>query len=263
MLRCSVSAPNFTFCVLFLMVHCNWFPEILKMGSDKLFSCFSQRLLICLYLSCYQEARSSGALWSMVLWTSDALSTTQVDGFEPASMSVINFNGFGTMVVQVREGGWDKHWWSSCIWWSLSLGISRGSWDGVVNCASLCQVWLILQDSHSLHGDAWKFLKPGIFTGISLSKFSWLDSIDFSGAVPSPLLVGENHILSASLACGTFHWVYRWKKVAESFEQPQTAMLLGRLWGEENGRDLKGESLTGLGQKMEKSVAAFVGRWKI
>lgn len=44
----------------------------------------------------------------MVLWPSDALSTTQVDGFESASISGINFKGFGTMVVQLREGGWNK-----------------------------------------------------------------------------------------------------------------------------------------------------------
>lgn len=35
MLRCSVSAHSFMFCVIFLMVHYNSFPEILKLGSNK------------------------------------------------------------------------------------------------------------------------------------------------------------------------------------------------------------------------------------
>lgn len=49
-----------------------------------------------------------------------------------------------------------------------------------------------------------------------------------------------------------------------SCEWLQTAMLLGRLWGGQKWQGLKAVSLAGLNwvKKMERSVAAVVGRWK-
>lgn len=146
----------------------------------------------------------------------------------------------------------------------MSLGISRGSWGRVVNCASQYQVWLILQDSHSLYGMPGKFLKTGIFTGMSLRKFPWLFSIDFNATMPLLACWGGSCTFCFS-GLWDFSLGVHVKESIHDLWAAANCHAFGKTLRRENGRDLKAVSFTGLNwvKKIERSVAAVIGRWKI
>lgn len=111
-------------------------------------------------------------------------------------------------------------------------------------------------------GTPGKFLKTGIFAGISLRKFPWLLSIDFNATMLAPAYWGEPCTFCFS---GLWDFLLGVQVKESSCEWLQIAMLLGRLWeGAEMARFESCEfDWLELGKKkIERSVAAVAVRWK-
>lgn len=153
MTRCSVWAHNFVLCYLphgvlqppprnseiGVKETALFLPAFAHLAVAELLFRSSEKLQLSTDWRCYYERVMCIALHR------------QMDFNLQAYLSLI-LRPFGTMAVQLRRGKRSQAIICSIyIWWSMSLEIGRG-----VNCASQCQVWRILQDSHPLYGDAWE-----------------------------------------------------------------------------------------------------------
>ena len=108
-----------------------------------------------------------------------------------------------------------------------------------------------------------KFLKAWIFAGISLRKFPWLVGVDFSATVLPPACWWEPWTFCFS-GLWDFSLGVQVKESSCELRVAANCHAFGKTLRGENGRDLKAVfDCLELGGKIERSVAAVVGRWKI